>query len=345
MKIPKRWVVNLGVFAILTTVASFGHSKSEETFFKESQVLPTDKIKISLFRGDVSYTATSPGTPLEVKIIKSSDSGSPFEGWKLAQRKEGNTYVFEAMSPDQKSEALASLQGAAPKLNLEIKAPPTAVDISVKEGNIKGLFAKQNVTLTHQSGVIEVLSGSGELKINSYEGQVKIENYEGALLFDGFSPKLLMKKFKGPSLIRNFSGNTLVTEYSGALTLKLFQSSASLSKGSGKIDFEAFRGGISVGDWEGDLSGESDMANISVRIKDLNSVRVKSNGGNVTIYHPATSGAKINLGSEEGKIYAPEGFKIGAVDKLKIAQGKLGGTGGGQVFIRTKTGDIKAIKQ
>lgn len=342
----------------LLAVGSFEEVRAqapEQGFWTESGGVITlygsESLRVSLYKGHIKFTAT-PNPPnsapasTTVRVVR-VDGRSSAEGWRMVAGRTGNQYFLETQAPPAKKVAEDVVQGRsdAPTYSVEISGGSLPVEFSVKEGDVIARPLKHPVVITHQSGMIDVKGGEAEIKIHSHQGQVTVDEPKAGLYLDGFSGQWNLKKISTPTVLRNFSGRSVLTDFTGTLTLKSFRGVHQIIKGKGKVDFDIVQGNLQVSEWEGNLVGSTEQGNVVARLKGAGDVRVQSDSATVTVSLPKGSGAKLNVGSMEGKMYVPPNLGSAQYEKYKVYQGKLKGGVEGSLFVRSKTGDIKVLAQ
>ncbi|RME14296.1 MAG: hypothetical protein D6797_09170, partial [Bdellovibrio sp.] len=193
-------------------------------------------------------------------------------------------------------------------------------------------------------GKVLISDYKGAIKVYQYRGQVQVQKLEGGPVYlNAYKSQMKISRVKGDLHVHNFSGSTQVAQSEGRLELSSFEGRSEVKRLKGDFEFKGGRSIISAAFVEGAVTGSSLQGKISLTLKDKVRVRVRTEDAPVTL-RLKKSGAWVNLGTEEGKLYVPDFLKLTRYAQLKLRQGRLrGGPSSGSVFVRTKNGDIRLI--
>jgi hypothetical protein len=108
----------------------------------------------------------------------------------------------------------------------------------------------------------------------------------------------------------------------------------------GNLDFKNGNAPLRIDRFEGELRGQSGQGPVIAEIEGEADVRVRSQEGAVNLKLPE-SGAWVNLGTNEGQMQVPSFLKVTRLPSEQLRTGRLHGSNGGSVFVRTTSGEIR----
>jgi hypothetical protein len=293
---------------------------------------PNDRFKLVLGKADLTWNCSDKQTEL---ILKSDLQLN-------LQRENQNTILATALQNQSKEAAWVMLQKLNdPKVTIEISGPAIPVELVVREGNVKLKPCKQPFLIMHQTGRLEVLGGEGDLKINSLEGVVNIENRTGDILFDGYGAQVSIKDHSGSIVLRNIKGKSLLSKVKSDILYYSHSGLLNVVKSVGKANMFSQQGSIQGSEMEGAWTFDTESTSITLRPSVKFQTRIQAGQSNVFIAMPASSGARFNVTTEEGKLNLPAGVRPVVQDQMRVAQGRLGGSVPGSIVVKTKTGEIR----
>lgn len=240
-------------------------------------------------------------------------------------------------------ETLKDAEFIAP-IRVELRGRSMGLDVRSRQilANIKG--SKNILVLNGLRVKGDISGGTGDLLGHALEGTITVVNREGRLKWDQQSGALQIKDFKGDIGISNQAGATTVTGGQGALRWVSLKGGLSVQGYDGQIDAQSESSLVRIVDLTGSLTGKSDMGDWSIGLNPKAIARVETAGGNVRAKVPKGSGAKVDLSSEEGRLFAPAPLKAVSEAGFRRILGRLGGSQPGLVQVRTKNGDASVAE-
>ena len=149
-----------------------------------------------------------------------------------------------------------------------------------------------------------------------------MEGGEGSLMLFNHSAQVTVKSHGGPVNLKNYSGTTRLSELNG------------------QIQLWSQVGTIQLADISGSVTGELVGGTVDAKMAQIDRFQINSERGAVTLDAPKTSGARVQLRSQKGKLWGPP-----YLGKIKRGQwterkGRLRGKEQGNIKIISKYGDI-----
>ena len=264
-----------------------------------------------------------------------------FDQWTFTVRREENMLRIEAKGPDSKSDWDAQLKAGYPELHFEIEMPVVPTEVAIREGRVEAQNWKGALGIYVVEGAVRLAKNEGPLRVQVQRGEIRIDGHKGRVEIDGFNPKTQLTNLEGDLRLDNFAGESAVQDVKGQLRLKAFSGQTTVSKLDGGCDFELGRGSLSLQGLDGSLRGQLDNGSVSAKITGEPEVNIESQEGSVSLNVPNGSGAMIRLQTEEGALNAPSQLGTSKTSTQRFVSGRLGGTGKGSVFVKTKTGNVK----
>lgn len=284
-----------------------------------------DRIAIKGFRGGVEYKVDPKAKDLRVEA-REQEVNPPVhfkDEWQFSFKREGSVIQVFVDSPTSKqiwSEVLAT--SMQPEFYLKLIGPPLPLNINWNTGRIvvSNLASDLHITSIHAD--IIVSKCTGELSIANQEGYIQIREHTGQVKVDSYLAKVRIENTSGDVNLYSFKGVSVLSDIKGRLEFK---------NGNSPLRIEKF---------EGELRGESRQGSVFADIRGTADVRVESAEGAVNLKLPS-SGAWVNLGTADGSLSVPNFLKLTRLQSQKIRSGRLKGSAGGSVFVRTGAGDIQ----
>lgn len=343
----------LSLFLVPTLVPAFASAAAKEIRFKEIplEVREGDRLVVSLLRGSVRLSTPAPGKPAVVRARKrlndkaSSEEQARFEALAFTTRRDGQVVYLEIKGPENtRSSWLQWMRSATPELHLEIEAPSSPSEITLREGQINVQNWRQALTASVNEGQIRSTGGEGLIKAQSQKGEIRIEKHRGRVEADSYGAKVIATEIEGDIHVTNFAGETNLSKTKGHVQLLNHAGNTALVKSSGSLQFLNGRGALNVQGFEGPIRGHSDQGAVVAVLEgeseaevDMDSVQAQ-----LTVRLPANSGAQIQMQSEEGSVVPPETIRALGGSGTKTASGRLNGSGPkGSVSLKSKSGALR----
>jgi DUF4097 and DUF4098 domain-containing protein YvlB len=304
-------------------------------------VQPDDRIQIRGYRGSVIYTVDETANDVSVQVTHEIAT-SHADDWQFSFKREGNTVLVLVDGPTSKStwsEVLAT--NSIPNFHLRLSGPSRPMDINWYEGDltVNQLRSDLNVTAI-KAKITTVGGGQGELNISSQEGSITVRERKGSARIDTYLAKVDIDNVDGQLDVHNFTGDTDIQNVQGDVALSTYKGPTKIAGGKGKLEFKNGNSPLRIEKFQGELRGRSAQGSIYAEVQGEADVRVESAEGLVDLRLPA-SGAWVNVGTNEGNLAVPGFLKATRLPSQQIRSGRLRGSQGGSVFIRTTSGDIR----
>lgn len=230
--------------------------------------------------------------------------------------------------------------GRLPKYDLRLMGPSIPLSINWHEGQIRVEKLQADLQITAQKADVGVGGGKGELKITNLEGRVLVRDHKGELHVDSYLATVEIENLEGQLDLENFTGESKIQTVSGNVMLSSYRGSTRVAGVKGRMEFKNGVSPLHIENFEGELRGRSAQGPVFADVRGEADVRVETAEGQVNLRLPA-SGAWVNLGTAEGSLAVPGFLKLTRLQSQQIRTGRLRGSNGGSVFIRTGSGDIR----
>lgn len=302
-----------------------------------------DRIEIKGFRGSVEYVVNEAAQDVSVEV-RQSNSTAPLkyqEEWQFSFKRDGSSIQANVEGPTSKqiwNEVLIS--GVLPEFHLRLTGPSLPLAINWNEGRITVANLNSELQITAIKGFVVVTKGEGPLALTTQEGNVIIRDRKGEVKIDSYIAKVEVKNIEGKLDLQNFTGETQIEDISGEVNLSSFKGTSKVAGLKGRLEFKNGNSPLHIEKFEGELRGRSAQGSVYAEVRGDADVRVESAEGAVNLRLPA-SGAWVNLGTAEGSLVVPGFLKLTRLPAQQIRTGRLRGTNGGSIFVRTTSGDIR----
>ncbi len=322
------------------------------------EILPEDSYLVRGFHGRVRVLAQPDSDQLIVRMRQSGldapAAGAPassmrnplmrrhMDEWHFSLSRQGSVVELLITSPQSKDlwQKMLADESLWPRFDLEILAPSRPMDIVWRKGPIQVKGWQAPLNLHSQSGDVLVEDSQGALVVTHQMGSVKVLRHQGQVQMSTFNGVLSLERVVGRIEVENFSGETSVAQSEGEVILAGFEARQSVVGGSGRIEFNNQRSPLRVEGFSGELRGESVQGEVVASLRGEVNVRVLTKEAAVHLQLPG-SGARVNIGSQAGNIQSPSFLRVDQFPNLRVARGRLRGSDGGQVYVRTESGAIR----
>lgn len=300
-------------------------------------------IRISGFKGNLNFIGldadpeaktAKPSANLTIDATSKSDDAD----WKPVVENIDGWIQISIQGPSSKSD-WRNLQ--IPAVDLDVRGPSVPLILTWKEGDLTIKNWKASANLTHHDGKILSEGGQAAFKITAQQGDVTVNGHTGRFSLDNYNAKVSLKAIEGGMSLENFSGNLNVDSSKGEISLKTGKGKSQIVSHKGGIDFDLSQGEILISGLEGPIRGQAESGQVTAEIKGTPDLKIRGEAAKVSVLVPKTSGARVDLGTQDGNFSIAFPLKYDRVDKFKLMKGSLAGSGGGSVFVRTKSGDIR----
>jgi len=310
-----------------------------------------DQIQVKGFRGDIEYTVDEKATDLTVVLNRvdpsptaNSNSGvsSTIDDWQFGLRRESDIIHLSVESAQSKQAWAQTLSSVAqqPKFNLRIKAPSLPTKLNWHEGRFTARNFSASLQVNLVNGEVVLQKGSGDLRLVIQSGTAKVSGWTGPVHLQTYDAALEVVDVEGELRLDNFAGVSRVTGVLGGVQLTSHKGDTRASQIKGKLEFTNGNSPLHIEGIEGELRGKTMQGAVFATVKGEANVKLESQAGQVNLRLPQ-SGAWVNLGTEEGALNVPGFLKLTRLASQQIRTGKLKGSVGGSVYVRTTSGDIQ----
>jgi DUF4097 and DUF4098 domain-containing protein YvlB len=335
------------VAAPVTKIAAQPTMTAPTTTLKTSSLAPVrmltqpdDRIQIRGYHGSVFYTVDETAKDISVQVTHEIAT-SHADDWQFNFKREGNIIFITIDGPISKStwsEVLAT--NTMPNFNLRLSGPSRPMDINWYQGDLTINQLQADLRVTAIKAKITTVGGQGELNIATQEGSVIVRERKGAARIDTYLAKVDNDNVEGQLDVHNFTGDTDIQNAQGDVAISTYKGPTKVAGGKGKLDFKNGNSPLRIEKFQGELRGRSAQGSVYAEVQGEADVRVESAEGPIDLRLPA-SGAWVNVGTNEGSMAVPGFLKATRLPSQQIRSGRLRGSQGGSVFIRTTSGDIR----
>lgn len=333
-------------FSLVSFVGSFASGKTLDFKPLSIEVQKQDTYLVRGFKGKIKLQAQK-GNRVTVSLKQtqpanlSSEMKDIVEEWLFSVQRKDNTIEILVRSPHSKTSWEKTLQNhAMPNFEMQISGPPKLIDLALREGSIDVESWAAPITVYAQKAQVSVNGGDGELKLSLQEGSAKVTGRKGDVSIDSYSAKVICQGNEGRLRVVNFSGNSNIDSHQGPLEVNGYQGEFEVTKGRGRVDFDVDRSTVKIVGRSGDVRGKSVKGPVIASLSGEADVRVTTEEANVSL-NLSNSGAQVNVGTEEGQIYAPNYLRQSRLPTMKLIQGRMRGKESGQVYVRSQSGSIR----
>lgn len=304
---------------------------------------PGDHVVIKGFRGNVEYFVNNAVSDVTVELKQQvkSEVLKHQDEWQFLFKRDGSEIQILIEGPTSKftwSDVAATAQ--MPEYFIKVTGPLLPVNINWNEGQIAVSDLNSELHIAALKADIAVLRGEGDLTITNQEGSVVVRNRKGAVKIDSYRARVEVQNIEGKFDIENFVGESRVQNVIGNVSLNSYKGTSKMSNIKGRLEFKNGNSPLHIDKFEGELRGRSAQGAVYAEIKGEADVRLESAEGAVNLQLP-TSGAWVNLGTTEGLLAVPAFLKLTRLPTQQIRTGRLKGSSGGSIFVRTTSGDIR----
>lgn len=277
------------------------------------------------------------GSRLEVRISngKGEESLVP-----KAEVKNGEIFIkAKGLHTKKKWEKMLGTKGM-PDVQIDIKGPSLPLRVNLLEGNVVLKSWKHSFLISQKKGKIKSLANRGEGSLHLIEGEVEVQSHSGNIKADLFRVKTQYNKVQGEVWHKSFTGDVDMSGVSGVVHVQANQGKVVISGGNGDTHFDVGEAEFHFSKRRGSLQGKSSQGTVHASLGKAVKVSIQSKAGDVTLRVPRTSAARVNIGTQDGKLVVPQGLRTTKQGVYDIARGRLKGQDSGRLFVRTETGGV-----
>lgn len=299
-----------------------------------------DRVSIRGFKGVIEVMPNEQLEEVRVEVLSALLPGSSIP-WDVTLRRVGNEIQAHVDGPQSKKQWDEALVGQElPEYHLRVRMPHIPVDINWDEGEVTVTSLNSAIRLVRQKGSTRILAGEGSLRASQQEGTLMVTGRKGSVDLDLYQAKTDISNVEGRMNIENFSGETELKDSEGELVFTSFRGDSRIANVKGRLQFDNGNSPLHIERFDGEVRGNSKQGAVHVNVVGRANVRVQSETGPVHL-RLAGSGAWVNVGSREGDLHVPNNLKLTRLPSQQIRTGRLPGSGGGSVFVRTGSGDVR----
>ena len=336
------------VFLSLFLVVQGGEVQAEVIRYKplKKKVEQGDRLKIRGFHGKVKLVGARSSSHLAVRLRQVNPDQAPdfakdiMDDWSFSLHKKDSVIQLMVRSPQSKRKWEKFLtQGGIPRFLVEVRAPSIPAQVAWHKGPVSVENWSAPLQVLNQNGSTSVSGGEGSLKWSAQNGSLTVTQRKGQMELESVNARIHLKDVKGDVNMENFNAKTVITGAEGKMKVASRKGMTVIRRSQGRINFENGQSKFKVKDFEGDIKGHSTQGRVEAHLKGQSSVRIMSDKATVSIHWPG-SGATVNVGTEDGKLYVPQYLREVRLPNLKQRRGRLRGQQAGSIFVRTETGNI-----
>ena len=332
---------------ILTSV-----SMAQAAVITQTYQLPVNANDIFVFQGvraHVKVTTQTGASKVKLQVKYKAKTGTSGQDWpegespgRFSFRRVDHQLVAKVESELSKSVLRNStLKRPVELYELEVLMPAIPAHIFVHTGKIHANQLKSAFEFTLQKGQVRLNQGKGSVKGFIQSGDVVLENHQGNVRLEAYQANTTVSQLKGDLTLDNFVGKIKIDQIDGTVVkLKSFKGRVLANNIKSRVEFNLLRTPLNLTGLKGDLRGQSEQGRIAVKTVGETNIRIRTVDAPVQI-QAMKSGARVNLGSEKGQIYAPSYLRLNNYGGLKVKTGRLRGSQLGHIFVRTTNGNIR----
>lgn len=236
--------------------------------------------------------------------------------------------------------------GALPKPSphskkIEILGTSIPVDINLRGGSVTAQKWSKDLKVSMTQGRANLSNGQGATQVYVQKGDVSIVDHTGKVEADSYNGTMTLRNIQGDVGASLFAGQMQIEKVRGFLSLEAQQSNSKVTSSSGTIQFENGRGSLNIQSFQGRMEGQNQEGAVTIGMALDSEVDVKSKAGRIQIQAPPSSGATVNLLTNEGEIFVPSELKVTKLSAEKSVRGRLRGDAQrGSIFVRSQDGTI-----
>lgn len=290
-------------------------------------------LRISGFKGNLNFLAAD-GANLTIEARAKSDEPA----WRPVIENVDGWIQISVQGPPSKSDWRSM---TIPALDLDVKGASVPLQVVWKEGDIALKGWKSSADLTQHKGRLSSEGGTAALKISTLEGEATVTDHQGRVTVDNYNARVTLKNVEGGLDLETFSGLLSVDGSRGDVSLKASKGRTQITGHKGRFEFDVSQGEIGIANSEGPVRGQGDQGSVAIDLKGTADVKIRAEATKVAIGAPKSSGARVDLGTQDGNFSVSFPLKYDRIEKTKIMKGTLAGKDSGLIFVRTRSGDIR----
>jgi hypothetical protein len=347
MLVRSQLCLRLGLLiasVLLFSQAAWVRSISLDT--QRISVNDVDRIEILGMAGTIELVPVEGATQFELQVHydlpKGLTDGGGIEDWEMKVESVGKTWNIRVLGPKSKDAwRSAMLKNLFPQYHMKLMGPSRPVEIHWRDLRLTSTSWKSELQVQALVGDYQIRQGQGDLILRLDSGKISVSGQKGIVDVESFGVEAELSNNSGNCRLVNFSGTSKVSNLLGDLNYRSMLGTSNLSLSDGNLEFQNGRGALNITAKDGRIFGNTDSGNVRATSLGKTDISIKSKEAFVNVITAKGSGAKVNVGSVEGDLFVPPGFKVDRYPNLKVATGRLPGSLGGAIHVRTETGGVR----
>ncbi len=314
------------LFALVLSMHQIAWAAVQEIALKGSEHL-----LISVPDAVINFQATVGAKNLRINLIDVAQED-------FSIQTQGDQILIQAKNTDKESFGKLT---PGKKHIIEISGRALPVEVHAFEAQVQLTHWSKEALIHIQKGRLNSKDGAGTLKAHLQNGDISILDHQGLVSLDTYKGNVLIKNLSGDLAIENFAGETNIEKARGFLSFNQGLGGTKILGSSGSLQFEVSKGNFSVQNFLGRVEGQTIEAPVSVQMANDTEIHLKSKSGKIIVSVAPTSGALLNITSQEGDVFGPSYLKVSREANQKSLRGRLKGEiQKGSIVIRSQEGAI-----
>ena len=224
---------------------------------------------------------------------------------------------------------------------VKLKVPQLPLHIYVKHLTLSLQNWQQDLKLRGMNVTANIANTKGVIDINESLARLKIQKHSGEIKIDAFDGKVQIANSKAALTISQFTGLIGLAKVDGNIQVTTQNADTLIKDSQGKLRFKSAKGQLNVASFKGDIYGESKDGRAELSPLAKSTIHWKADRGEVMVDMQNMSGAKIDVGSLQGKMQLIPSLKIATEGTWRVARAKPLNSEQGAVLVRTNKASIR----
>ena len=299
---------------------------------------PTEKIIVRGYRGKLRIV---PGHSNVLKVEGKKLGKDSSDQWTLQMEKKENIVEISVKnSLEQKDWERIRSRDQIPGFEIKVTAPFRPMEIFWDEGQVLVSQWNESLSIQMTRGYIDTKKGKGPLMLQLINGKISVSDHKGDIGIQSFGGKVFIKKTRGNLDIDNHSAVYEISGHRGVLDLRNYSGSVTTHGVRSSFLTRNINGKIYLNGFEGSFEGDFKGGSLDAKTKSLQNFVVKSEEASVILRVPGSSGAKVSLQSQKGRVVGPRHLRKIRKGRWLERRGQLRGKDQGHIKIVSKYGEI-----
>lgn len=209
--------------------------------------------------------------------------------------------------------------------NIDISGPSLPIEIYLKEGNVILTKWQKEAKISIAQGKVTSTDGTDRLDVSLHLGDVNVFGHKAKVKIDQYQGTINIKNHEGDIDLAAFGSPVVIEKAKGFLSLNTQNSQVKVLQSSGTVQIDNGKGPVNIQQFQGRVEGSTQEGGVTAVLQPDSEVHLRSAAGRVFVQLPPSSGAMINLLTQEGEISLPENLKITRTATEKFVRGRLRG--------------------